>query len=155
MKRILTVLVVGASLVGCATITRGTNEVMIIESDPVGAKVEMSNGMGCTTPCSLKMPRKSEFDVTISKDGYETIKTHVGNQVAGGGAAGMAGNVLLGGIIGAGVDAASGSMLELIPNPLTVKMAPVGNAGIAPENQDEKATEEADAGDGAASDPSA
>jgi hypothetical protein len=34
----------------------------------------------------------------------------------------MAGNVLLGGIIGAGVDVATGAMLDLVPNPLVVKL---------------------------------
>ena len=32
----------------------------------------------------------------------------------------MAGNVLLGGLIGAGVDASTGAMNELVPNPLHV-----------------------------------
>jgi hypothetical protein len=68
------------------------------------------------------MPRKSDFDVTITKVGFQTIKTHVTNQVGAGGAAGMAGNVLVGGIIGAGVDAFSGAMLNLAPNPLTIKL---------------------------------
>ena len=30
----------------------------------------------------------------------------------------MAGNVILGGLIGAGVDASTGAMNELVPNPL-------------------------------------
>jgi hypothetical protein len=34
----------------------------------------------------------------------------------------MAGNVILGGLIGAGVDVATGAMMELKPNPLTVKL---------------------------------
>jgi len=36
----------------------------------------------------------------------------------------MAGNVLVGGIIGAVVDGNNGSMLDLVPNPLVVKMEP-------------------------------
>lgn len=38
------------------------------------------------------------------------------------GGAGMAGNVLLGGIVGAGVDAYSGAMDDIVPNPLTVTL---------------------------------
>jgi hypothetical protein len=34
----------------------------------------------------------------------------------------MAGNVLVGGIIGAVVDGNNGSMLDLVPNPLVVKL---------------------------------
>jgi hypothetical protein len=34
----------------------------------------------------------------------------------------MAGNVLLGGIIGAGVDVTTGAMLDLTPNPLNISL---------------------------------
>ena len=38
----------------------------------------------------------------------------------------MAGNVLVGGIIGVGVDAASGAALDLTPNPVVVTLQPLG-----------------------------
>ncbi|MFC6460494.1 hypothetical protein ACFP76_07905 [Paracoccus aerius] len=44
------------------------------------------------------------------------------NKVAPGGSAAMAGNVFVGGIIGAGVDADSGAMLDLVPNPVEVTL---------------------------------
>ncbi|WP_233145023.1 hypothetical protein [Paracoccus yeei] len=47
---------------------------------------------------------------------------HVTNRVSGGGGAAMAGNVLVGGIIGAGVDAGTGAMLELVPNSVKVQL---------------------------------
>jgi hypothetical protein len=113
----------GLSVTGCATITRGTHDVFVVETDPIGANVTTTNGFVCkATPCSLKMSRKSEFDVTISKPGYKTWTGHVTNKVAGGGGAAMAGNVLVGGIIGAVVDGNNGSMLDLVPNPLVVKL---------------------------------
>jgi hypothetical protein len=46
----------------------------------------------------------------------------VTNKVGGAGGAGMAGNVILGGLIGAGVDVATGAMLDLVPNPLVIKL---------------------------------
>ncbi|WP_298328722.1 PEGA domain-containing protein [Asticcacaulis sp.] len=108
---------------GCATITRGTNDVFVVETFPVGASVKTSNGYFCdSTPCSLKMPRKSEFTVTITKAGYKTWTGNVTNKVSGAGGAGMAGNVLVGGIIGAAVDGSNGSMLDLVPNPLVVTL---------------------------------
>jgi hypothetical protein len=42
--------------------------------------------------------------------------------VAGAGGAGFLGNALIGGVIGAGVDATSGAMLDLSPNPLNVQL---------------------------------
>jgi len=113
----------GLSVTGCATITRGTKDVFVVETDPIGASVTTTNGFNCkATPCSIKMARKSDFDVTISKPGYKTWTGHVTNKVAGGGGAAMAGNVLVGGIIGAVVDGNNGSMLDLVPNPLAVKL---------------------------------
>lgn len=110
----------------CATVTRGTNEVYVVESAPAAAKVRISNGMTCeATPCSFKVPRKGNLVVTVSKDGYEDSTHDIQTQVSGGGGAAMAGNVLVGGLIGVGVDAASGAMLEHKPNPLVVTLQPV------------------------------
>jgi len=107
---------------GCASITRGTTEAYVIETDPPGAKAVLSNGLTCTTPCSLKVKRRSEFTVVLSRAGYETVNANVTSSVDGAGAAGMAGNVLLGGIIGAGIDAGTGAMHSHKPNPLSVNM---------------------------------
>jgi hypothetical protein len=124
------------ALSGCATITRGTHEALVVESEPSGAQVRLSNGFTGTTPTSFKIPRKGEFVVTISKEGYETANINVTTQIAGAGAAGMAGNVLVGGIIGAGVDAWSGGMLEHKPNPVKVtlvQLRSVAPAAVVPQ----------------------
>ncbi len=121
--RITAVVALAASLSACATITRGTTEAWSVETTPGGAAVKTSSGFSCDqTPCTFKIPRKGAFDVTITKSGYKTVNTRVETQVAGGGGAGMAGNVLVGGLIGVGVDAASGAMLEHKPNPLKVTL---------------------------------
>jgi hypothetical protein len=104
----------------CATITRGTSEAWTVTSDPSGAEVKLSTGQECITPCTLKLKRKESFTVTIHKPGYRTVTTQVISQVAGAGAAGMAGNLIVGGIIGVGVDAATGATKERKPNPLEV-----------------------------------
>lgn len=113
---------------GCATVTRGSKDVLVIESDPPNAEVKLSTGEAGTTPTSFKLPRRSSLVATISKPGYETVTVNVNSVVAGGGAAGMAGNVLLGGIIGAAVDGASGAALNLSPNPIDVTLEPVAEA---------------------------
>ena len=120
---LIVLLVLGS---GCATITRGSNEAFVIETDPAGAQAQLSNGLQCRTPCSLKVKRRGDFVVTIEKEGYETVRASITSSVDTGGAAGMAGNVLLGGIIGAGVDAGTGAMHSHKPNPLVVKLEPLG-----------------------------
>lgn len=109
---------------GCATITRGTREALVVETIPAGAQVRLSNGSSGTSPSSFKVKRKGDLVVTISKPGYEPVTVKVTTQIAGAAAAGMAGNVLLGGVIGVGVDAFSGGMLEHKPNPVKVTLVP-------------------------------
>jgi len=112
-----------ASLAACATITRGEHTAWEVNTNPPGAKVRTSNGFFCdSTPCSLTMTRKSEFTATITKPGYKTLEVRVTHKVSGNGGAGMAGNVIFGGIIGAGVDVTTGAMLDLTPNPLNVSL---------------------------------
>lgn len=109
---------------GCATITRGTTEAWTVQTEPSGAAVTLSTGEECISPCTLKLKRKVPFTVTLLKQGYTKVTTDIISQIAGAGAAGMAGNVLVGGIIGVGIDAASGATKELKPNPLIVSLEP-------------------------------
>lgn len=121
--RVLVVLAAAAAVSGCATITRGTSDTWSINTTPAGAAVKTSSGFACaSTPCTFRMPRKEEFEVTVTKAGYKTWTGHVGHHVAGTGGAGFLGNALVGGIIGAGVDVSSGAMLDLAPNPLNVQL---------------------------------
>jgi hypothetical protein len=113
------------SLGACATVTRGSTDAWEITSDPSGAKVETSNGYQCpATPCAIKMSRKSEFTATITKPGYKPATVTVTHTTSGAGAAGVAGNVLVGGIIGIGVDAVTGASQDLVPNPAHVILEP-------------------------------
>jgi hypothetical protein len=117
---------IALALGGCATVTRGTDDQIQVNSDPQGATVQTSLSQQCLTPCTLKVGRKDEFSVTVSKPGYAPQTVFVGTKVAGAGAAGFAGNVLVGGIVGMGVDAATGATLEHFPNPVTVVLQRAG-----------------------------
>lgn len=119
------VILANGVLTGCATITRGTTEAFQVKTDPSGADVRLSSGETCKTPCTLEKKRKHNFTVFIEKPGYEDTHVSVVSQVSGSGAAGMAGNVIFGGIIGAGVDAGTGATKELVPNPVEVALNPV------------------------------
>jgi hypothetical protein len=70
------------------------------------------------------MKRKKEFDVTVTKAGYKPYTASITNQIGGKGGAALAGNVLVGGLIGLGVDAATGASKDLTPNPLKVTLEP-------------------------------
>jgi hypothetical protein len=113
-------------LTGCATMTRGTTETVMVQSTPSGADVRVSNGFTGRTPFSFTAPRKGDLVVTISLPGYEAQDHILYSNVAGKGAAGVAGNALIGGVIGIGVDMATGAALSHKPNPLVVTLKPVG-----------------------------
>jgi hypothetical protein len=122
MTKIFAALAAACLLSGCATITRGTSNHVQIISDPAGADVRTSTNQSCRTPCTLTVSRKDEFFVTVTKDGYREESVQVKTQVAGAGAAGMAGNVIFGGVIGIGTDVVTGAAYEHVPNPVNVAL---------------------------------
>lgn len=110
-------------LANCATITRGSDDVLEIKTEPAGAQVQTSNGFSCSsTPCVIKMPRRSDLVVDITKAGCRPVEVNVTHRTANSGAAGIAGNVIFGGVIGLGVDAATGASQDLVPNPVEVQL---------------------------------
>ena len=122
---------------GCATIVRGSDETVQMNSEPAGAQVRTDVGLSCpATPCEIKVPRKSEFTATFVKEGFKDQRQFVAAKFSGGGAAGLAGNVLVGGVVGVGVDAATGATMDHSPNPVFVKMEPIApvtpNKGLVP-----------------------
>jgi hypothetical protein len=125
MLRTSIILSVAFLCANCATVTRGTTSQVQIQSEPTGSDVATSLGHRCTTPCTLTIDRKSEFTVSISKPGYKLVQIPVRSQVAGAGAAGFAGNIILGGVVGMVADAATGATLEHVPNPVSANLEPM------------------------------
>lgn len=110
---------------GCATVVRGTTDTVQFDTDPAGAEVRLSNGQACVTPCNMEIKRNvRHLDVAIKLDGYHPADTMLTSEISGGGVAGVAGNAILGGVVGMVIDSASGAMLDIHPNPLIVKMVP-------------------------------
>lgn len=116
------------SLSACATITRGSSQKFAIVTTPTAADVKLSTGQTCVSPCDLKLKRKHGFTVTASKTGYKEATAVVDARVRGGGIAGGAGNIIAGGLIGIAVDASSGAMNDLTPNPLQLTLQPLAVA---------------------------
>lgn len=116
-------------LAGCATVTRGTTSKVQVVTEPAGAKVSTTLGYDCTSPCTIMAGRKDEFTVTITKDGYEPEVVEVRTRSSQDGQGAVAGNLIAGGLIGMGVDAANGADLEHYPNPITVTLRPVAKPG--------------------------
>ena len=125
MKRVIFLASILA-LNGCASITRGSSETVEIQVDPADATVSTSVGFSCAlSPCKFKVDRKTEFTVSAAKEGYQPQTVDVITKVSGKGAAGFAGNVLVGGVIGMGVDVATGAAKDHFPNPVIIKLLPI------------------------------
>ena len=137
MGRHLLSLLLALSCCACATITRGTSDQVQIRSEPGEATVRTSLGHSCITPCTITVSRKDEFTVVISKPGYQTIEIPVRTAVqpAGGGA--LAGNILVGGVVGLGADVATGAANDHVPNPVVAELAP-DRPGVRPSRPETK-----------------
>jgi hypothetical protein len=119
MRMIVTAAVLAAAggLTGCASIVSGTNQVVSVatmqHSDKVvGAVCKLENDKGVyfvTTPGTVTVHR-AYGDMTVKCEkagmapGLATVKSSTKGM--------MAGNILFGGFIGAGVDAASGAAYD-------------------------------------------
>jgi hypothetical protein len=128
MIRLLLAAAIVMPCLGCASVTRGTTENISIATTPAGATADVSGleiPIACVTPCVVQAKRNADITVTINKEGYEPQTIPLTKEVPGSGAAGFAGNLLAGGLIGMGVDAATGAAQDHKPNPVIVTLHPL------------------------------
>lgn len=126
--RVLGIVAIAATLGGCASVTRGTTENISIASTPSGAEATISGlevPTTCTTPCAIVAKRSADISISLAKPGYRTEVVTLTKEIPAAGAAGFAGNVLAGGLIGMGVDAATGAAQDHKPNPVIMTLKPV------------------------------
>ena len=115
----------GAALSGCASIVEGTTQSIAITSPPTdGAKCVLTSSEGTyyvTTPGNTTVHKtKNDLDVVCTKDGFKEARTTIPSHFNGA----TAGNILAGGVIGLGIDAATGANYNY-PTEFAVTMDPV------------------------------
>lgn len=125
MKNILILVFLAFSyltLGGCATIINGTTQKIPVNTIPPGATAMNQDGLNCITPCSLQLLRKQDHIITISKEGFEDQSVTCQHVLR----AAVVGYIILPlGLIGALVDAASGSLYSLMPEAISLELKPV------------------------------
>ena len=84
------------------------------------------------TPCVVQAKRSADITVTVNKEGYEPQIIPLTKEVSRYRRGGFAGNVLLGGVVGMGVDAVTGAALDHKPNPVIVTLQPIAPAQARP-----------------------
>ena len=117
MLRISLAVIAACLSTGCASIVSGQNQSLSVTaknngSDVTGAKCSLSNDKGqwfATTPGSVTVRRSyNELSVNCTLDGLQPGLVSVKSSTKG-----MAfGNILFGGIIGAGVDMSTGAAYD-------------------------------------------
>ena len=109
----------------CATVTKGTDQTVAVITDPPGSACELSregNTIAVINPTPGSVSLEKDKDTVIVRcekaghfDGMETLASSFQGMTFG--------NVIFGGVIGVGVDAASGAMHHYPPN-VTVVLPP-------------------------------
>ena len=95
-------------LAGCATIVRGTEQDVLVDTTPSGAQVAFSNGKSCTSPCSVAAKRNQDLNVDISMEGCTPQTAFVRPRLSAGG-----------GLLGGLPDLATGAIYDLVPSELS------------------------------------
>jgi hypothetical protein len=122
--RKVTIAAIALFLVGCATITKGTNQLVAVDTPGVpGASCTISTSSGpqvVTTPGTVTLAKgSSSLPIQCTKECYVTSPSIIPSNAE----AMSAGNVIFGGVLGLGVDAVSGAMNKY-PDQVTVAMSP-------------------------------
>jgi hypothetical protein len=112
-------------LSGCATITKGTQQTITISTDPAGAVCDLTRdakplAVVNPTPGSIPIEKAmGSISILCKKPGYQDAAGALASEFQ----AWTFGNIILGGLIGIAVDAASGAMHEY-PTMVTITLEP-------------------------------
>jgi hypothetical protein len=118
------------SLAACATITKGTTQVVAVNTPGVaGASCTLTSPaigtLTVVTPDTISLPKASDnISVRCSKECYQDGAGVISSNMEGM----TAGNIILGGVIGLGVDAVSGAMNKYSPE-IQVALIPIPGCG--------------------------
>jgi hypothetical protein len=124
--RILAVVAIAFAVAGCATITRGTTQVVAVNTPGVpGATCTLTSGsiggQTVVTPATATLQKgRDNVAVHCSKECYQDGAGVIASNME----SMSAGNIILGGVVGIGVDAASGAM-NSYAGEVQVIMAPI------------------------------
>lgn len=130
MRKLLSVIALGVTssgLAGCATVMNGTSQPVEFQSDPAGAQAALVTGLKCDTPCKYSLKRGKDNAVTFSKEGYKSETVYIQSRMGGS----AFGNILAGGIIGGVVDGSNGASNHLYPDPVSIRLVPLGSSESA------------------------
>jgi hypothetical protein len=134
--KIVPLLLIPLLFTGCASVFDGGPKLVHVNSDPAGAKVTVFNRDGNEvysdrTPATFRLERSSGFlqgenyKFVFEMPGYDERQMYVMSSLDGW----TLGNIVFGGLIGIGIDGATGDIFTLSPRQLTCTLTPAGTSG--------------------------
>jgi hypothetical protein len=125
ISSVLPTVCVAFLLSGCGLLLGGgSRQTILVQASPTGAKVTTSPPTGdYTAPTSLNLERKTNYVLNFSKEGYSPATFQIQSHVRGGI---VVADVLLTGLIGVIIDAATGAWSKLSPEAATVSLTKIG-----------------------------
>ncbi|MBU3700232.1 MAG: PEGA domain-containing protein [Candidatus Kapabacteria bacterium] len=84
MRCLLCVLALALLLQGCATVFKGSNELLTIQSDPPGARVIINGLEVGTSPAAALVNGTKNQTILLVKDGYESRTVFVTSSIGAG-----------------------------------------------------------------------
>jgi hypothetical protein len=123
---------------GCATIIHGTTQDLSITTDPSGADLNVDGQEHYKSPAKITMKRKDDHVIEVNMDGYQKETVNIKSVVSGA----VAGNIIAGGLIGWGIDAASGGQYRLVPENVDLRLRPAVSQAIATSKESSASIED-------------
>ena len=124
----VSLLALALTSMSCATIVNGSKQTVDFTSQPTGAKVFINGKEYGTTPTSVSLNRNAnmpgvtsgqkQYEVKIELEGYHPYEIKVKREFN----SWFLGNIILGGLVGIVIDAATGSMYKLSPDQVIAQL---------------------------------
>lgn len=129
--RVVCVLALALTVVGCATIISGTSQLMSVNANVDGAQVHLITAAGeqllGTTPLSTRVKRGQEGTLRVSAPGHRPYESALNKKIN----TVFWVNIFIGGTFGSTTDYTTGAMYEYEPSTFMVTLQPVDQSAQA------------------------
>lgn len=113
---------------GCATIFKGSEAEIRVNSKPSNAQIFINGIDKGSTPQTLSLDRDENHILTFKKDGYQDVNFEINKKFDG--ATTILGNIVSWALVGIVVDVATGAAYSLEPADMQANLDKMKNAGL-------------------------
>lgn len=132
--KLVGILFLAVFISGCATIFKGSEADVRVNSSPAGATISVNGVNSGLTPQTLSLKRNQTHQIEFSRDGYESVRFNVDRKFDI--ATAVVGNLFSWSILGIIVDVATGAAYTLTPADLEANMTALQSMNLVPADLD-------------------